>query len=101
MVALRAAERGELSTQTLRVNATRATLNARTGPTGSVRVEAVGANGEPLPGRSFAESTPISGDHAAAPITWGSTDTFGQAPGVPLRLRFRLYDAELFGVEFV
>jgi hypothetical protein len=100
MVGLRAAEQGEFSTQTLRVDASRATLNVRTGPTGSVRVEAVGTGGERLPGRSFADSTPITGDHAAASIAWGAETSFGQAPGAPLRLRFRLYDAELFGIEF-
>ena len=38
---------------------------------------------------------PISGGPIVSEII-----LVGQAPGVPIRLRFQLYDAEVFGIEF-
>lgn len=51
-------------------------LNVLTARAGSVRVEVVGPNGKPIPGRSFADGKPLYGDHAKATVHWGRTRTW-------------------------
>jgi hypothetical protein len=100
LVALEAPERGEFATVGILPPGQRLTLNAFTARAGFVLVEAVGLDGQPLPGRSFAEAVPIVGDQPRAPIRWREHEELGLAPGEAVILRFRLERAQLFWVEF-
>lgn len=100
LAALVAREQGELATAWLRFSGTRLRLNVRTRRVGHVTVEAVGPKGEVLPGRSFSDCDPITGDHLSAEVTWKGGACLGHQPGEAVYFRFRLYAAELFGLEF-
>ena len=74
-------------------------LNAKTQEGGSIRVELQDEDWTPLDGFGLDQSTPISGDHLEAPVTWGQTTQIPTAR--PLVLRFQLKRATLFGFEVV
>ena len=76
-----------------RINA----LTARAG--GSIVVELAGLGGQPLPGRSFAESDPIAGDRYRT-LTWKGEDDLGCREGQAIMLRFCLEEARLFRLVF-
>ena len=76
-----------------RINA----LTARAG--GSIVVELAGLGGQPLPGRSFAESDPIAGDRYRMPLTWKGEDDLGCREGQVIMQRFCLEKARLFGLD--
>ena len=48
-------------------------LNANTQEGGAIRVEIQDETFTPVPGYTLAESTPITGNHLEAPVTWGPT----------------------------
>jgi hypothetical protein len=76
-------------------------INARTDAGGSVRIEACGLEGKPIPGRTFEDATALTGDCYQSPVTWRGQDSLGIEPGAPVLLRFRLKAASVFWVEFV
>jgi hypothetical protein len=100
LVALEAPQQGQFATVALLPPGRRLRLNARTLRTGSVAVEVARLDGTPIPGRGFADARPIVGDHAGAVATWSGTDDLGHEEGAPVMLRFRLRQAQLFGLEF-
>jgi len=63
-------------------------------------VELAGLGGQPLPGRSSAESDPIAGDRYRTPLTWKGEDDLGCREGQAIVLRFRPEKARLFGLVF-
>ena len=76
-------------------------LNFATSAAGSLHVELTDAEGQPLPGFSLADSDEHFGDSLDRTVTWkGKTDVSSLA-GNPVRLRFRLRDAEIYSFQFV
>ena len=53
--------------------------------------------GEPY---DLADCAPIIGDQHWTQVTWHSTTDLGIEEGKPVTLRFELYQAKLFGLEF-
>ncbi|MBI4024723.1 MAG: hypothetical protein HY360_07050 [Verrucomicrobia bacterium] len=74
-------------------------LNFRTTMTGYAQVEAR-VDGKTLPGRSFADCDPLSGDHLDQPVTWRGKKHLGHKDGTAVELRFRLRNADLYAIEF-
>jgi hypothetical protein len=101
LVALDARERGQFTTMAITPPGRKLRLNVLTQRAGRVLVEIVGEGGKPLPGRSFAEASPVVGDHQAAPVTWNGETDLGYPDGTCIRLRFRMQYARIFGLEFV
>jgi hypothetical protein len=58
-------------------------VNAVTPRAGSILVEVAGADRKPLEGRSFAEATPIVGDHTATVLNWNGNDDLGPSREQP------------------
>ena len=75
-------------------------LNVQTKHAGYVQVEVADRTGRPLPGRSFAEADPISGDHLDRVVTWKGEADIERKPDQSVLLRFRLRAAGLFAFEF-
>lgn len=66
-----------------------------------MHVELTEANGNPLPGNSFADSDEHFGDSLDRAVTGkGITDVSSQS-GKLVRLRFRLRDAEIYAFRFM
>ena len=101
LVALRAAEYGEFRLQPLRVKGRTARLNFTASIGGLVQVEVIGADGAPVPGRSFADCDPLTGDEPDREVTWRGQPHLGILDDQPVELRFRLRSAELYAVRFV
>lgn len=100
LVALEARERGEFATVGLMPPGRKLRINALTRRGGSVQVEVADIFGQPLPGRTFAEARRVSGDHHWTPLSWKGSDDLGFNEGEAIILRFRLDQAQLFGLEF-
>jgi len=100
LVALQAALEGSFKLYPLRFKGRGVRLNFRTAPTGYVQVEALGANGKVLPGRSFTDCDRLVGDQIDKVVTWQGEADLGHPPDSAVTLRFRLRSAELFSVEF-
>ena len=66
---------------------------------GAVQVEIQDEAGKPLEGFALADCRPLMGDDAARVVEWKSADV-GALAGKPVRLRFRLKDAELYALQF-
>jgi uncharacterized membrane protein len=73
---------------TLRVN-----YSAAAG--GSLRVEVQDENGNPVPGHSLAECTPLQGDATDAAVAWGPLTVLPTTAG-PISLRFSLQNASIY-----
>ncbi len=94
LVALEADDQGEFAMVPVIAPGRTLRINALTLRTGWIKVETS------APGHAFADCNPIVGDRLWTPITWkGHADT-GIEPGKPILLRFRLYQAKIFGIEF-
>jgi hypothetical protein len=100
LVALQADNVGEFATVAIMPPSDRIRLNAEVPPTGYIQV-AVRTYGsrDDLPGRSFQDSDPWTGDHLAASVTWDGKASIGHQ-GKAIVIRFRMKQAKLFGVEF-
>lgn len=79
---------------------TRLRLNVSTSAAGSVRVELLDGDGEPIPGRTAAECDPIFGDGIAIPVSWGGDRDLTALAGEPIRIRFQLRDADIYAMQF-
>ena len=97
---------GEMLTKPFRFAAddadagTRLRLNVSTSAAGSVRVELVDGQGEPVAGRAAADCDPIFGDGIALPVSWGGESDLSDLAGEPIRLRFLLQDADVYAMQF-
>lgn len=100
LVALVADQQGSFALFPLAFDGRTVRLNYRTTFAGYVQVEAVGANGNVLPGRSFADCDALSGDCLDKVVSWRGQTDLGHAEGTPVALRFRLRTAELYAVKF-
>ena len=91
----------EFWTPPLRLHGHGLRLNAVTQSGGSIRVEVQAEDWTPREGYALEQSTPISGDHLDAPVTWGATTRISAPDYRPVVLRFKLHQATLFGFEVV
>jgi len=100
LIALEAMNRGEFASVGITPPGRKLRINALTARGGSILVEVAGMNGQPLAGRSFAEAGRIFGDQHWSPVTWKGEEDIGHKDGAGVILRFRMDQAQLFGVEF-
>ena len=100
LVALEAENEGSFALWQLQFDGRTARVNVTTPPAGWLRAEACDQRGVPLPGRSFDDCDPITGDVLDQPITWQGESDLGHAEGAPVVLRFRLRAAKLYSVRF-
>jgi len=90
---------GELVTRPLTFQGQRLVLNFASSAAGGVQVEIQDEAGKPLEGFTLADCRPLIGDDIERVVQWKSADV-GRLAGRPVRLRFRLKDAELFALQF-
>jgi hypothetical protein len=100
LIGLEAPERGEFATVGIVPPGRKIRINALTAAGGGIVVEVAGMNGAPLARRTFAEAKRVIGDQHWTPLTWNGDEDIGQADGAGIILRFRMDQAQLFGLEF-
>jgi hypothetical protein len=98
---LEAETEGRCTTVPLTFTGNRLQVNVWTRFAGEVRVELAEVKGETVPGRSFADCDPISGDAPAHTVTWKGESDVSAWQGKPMRLRFLLRRARLHAVQFM
>ena len=93
---------GEMVTRPLCFSGGEMVLNCATSAAGSVRVEIQDETGQPLPGYSLEDASEIIGDEIDRAVAWpraGGAD-LGDLAGRPVRLRFRMKDADIYSFRF-
>jgi hypothetical protein len=91
---------GTFTTRPFEFDGNRLTINAATTATGSVRVEIQNAAGQPRPGFTLADCTPLTGDSLSGTIRWKDNSNVSGLAGQAVRLRFALNDADVYSFRF-
>lgn len=91
---------GEIITHPLVFEGKRLVINYSTSAAGSVQVEIMDGNGQPVPGFTLEDCPEIYGDEIEKTVEWGSQPDLGQLAGQAVRLRFVMKDADLYSLRF-
>ena len=67
---------------------------------GSLRVELQRADGTPIDGYRLADCGDLTGDEVEQVVAWRDGPSVEALSGQPVRLRFEMYNADLFAVRF-
>jgi hypothetical protein len=91
---------GTVTTKPLRFRGDKLVLNYWTSAGGSIRVELLDEAGKPLPGYAVGDCKKIIGNEIRRVVSWGDKDSVSALVGKPVRLRFRITDADLYSLRF-
>ena len=91
---------GEALTKPLLFEGNRLRINYAAPDGGSIEVEIQNAEGTPIPGFTFDDFEPLTGDEIAQTLSWGEDGDVGMLAGYPVRLSFRLNNADLYSFQF-
>ena len=100
LVSATATARGQFETPPLRFTGNRLVVNAASRPQGQVRVGLLTADGQPISGHSVEDCQPLTEDRPAREVKWGNGQPLATLAANPVRLRFELQNADLFGFQF-
>ena len=91
---------GELVMKPVVFTGSRLSLNISTSAAGSAQVGIDDADGHPIPGFAVDDCWGIIGDTLDYTVRWKQGTDVGALSGRPVRLRFRLHDADLYSLRF-
>jgi len=91
---------GELLTKPLIFDGTELVLNFSTGAAGGIQVEVQDERGIIIDGNSMDDCDEVWGDDLRRVVTWKKSADLSALAGQPVRLRFRLKDADLYSIQF-
>jgi hypothetical protein len=75
-------------------------INVRTTEHTAIRVQLIdGDTGQPIPGYTWAEALPISGDHLFARPCWQEQEDLAELVGKPIRIEISMREAEIFAIR--
>ena len=75
-------------------------VNLRTPAHTAVRAQMLdGQTAEPIPGYTWEEAIPISGDHLFARVRWQEREDISELVGRPVRVELAMREAELFAIR--
>ena len=91
---------GALRTKVIIPKAGEMSLNVRTMAHTHVRVQMLdGMTAQPIPGYTWDEAVPISGDHLFASPRWVERSDISELVGRPVRIEIAMREAELFAIR--
>jgi hypothetical protein len=90
---------GECVTQPIIFGGRELRLNCSTSAAGSIRVEIQDEQGAPIEGFAIEDSDLFFGDKLDAPMSWKGSSNLSSLVGRPVRFRFLLRDADIFGLR--
>jgi hypothetical protein len=93
-------EGGEILTKPIRFRGDKLVLNLVTSPKGSLAVEVLDSEGQPIEGFRLKQCRPLQGDSVAQSVAWEGGADLRRLASRPVRLRFVLRDADLFSFRF-
>lgn len=91
---------GEMTTVPLTFTGDHLELNFSTSGAGEIRVEVDSLDGKPLPGFAFEDCDVLIGDRIGGIVSWHGRQSLSAYAGKPVRLRFRMMDADLYAFQF-
>lgn len=91
---------GELLTKPLTFRGRELVINFSTSAAGGVQVELQGENASPFSGFALNDCPVIYGDAIEQVVAWNGGADVSRLAGQPLRLRFVMYDADLYSLRF-
>jgi hypothetical protein len=94
------AEWGEALTRPLRFSGKELVLNCSTAAGGAIQVEVQDAAGQPIPGFALADCPEIVCDAIERVVTWKGGGDVRRLAGTPVRLRFRMQEADVYSLRF-
>lgn len=94
------ADPGDMVTLPLRFAGRELVLNYSTSAGGSIRVEIQDPAGKPLPGFELKDCPPQVGDTIEHTILWRGGTELSALANHPVRLHFRMQEADLFAIQF-
>ena len=75
-------------------------INVRTTQHTAIRVQVLdGETAEPIPGYTWEEAKPISGDHIFAGPRWQEHEDLSELVGRPVRIEIAMREAEVFAIR--
>jgi hypothetical protein len=75
-------------------------INARTTPSGHVRVVVLDTHFEALPNYTIEDAIPITGDHVSAEVRWRERRDLDELAGKPVILEVQVREGELYSLRF-
>ncbi|MBI3945360.1 MAG: hypothetical protein HY321_05540 [Armatimonadetes bacterium] len=90
---------GRLVTRCLVPNAGATVTLNYAAPDGRLQVQALDAAYAPVPGYTFAECSPLTGDEIEGGVRWKSRADLSPLAGQRIRLEFRMADARLYAIR--
>ena len=94
------ADGGSWATKPLVFAGDRLELNFATSAAGEILVELQDETGSPIDGFRFGDAIPTIGNEIARTVRWLGEPDLGALAGRPVRLSFRMVDADLFAFRF-
>lgn len=91
---------GEARTKPFVFRGQRLKLNFATSAAGGIRGEIQDQTGKPIPGFSIDDAVELIGNDIDREIRWKGGADVSRLAGKPIRLRFRLKDADLYSLRF-
>ncbi len=91
---------GSVTTKPIRFSGEKLVLNYWTSAAGRIQVELLDEAGKPLPGHLAGDCDKIIGNEITRTVTWKGNASLRALVGQPVRLRFRLTDADLYSMRF-
>lgn len=75
-------------------------LNFATSAVGYISLEIQDKEGNPISGFKFENSIPLKGNRISFKAGWKGIDNLSQLQGIPIRLSFKMRDADLYAIQF-
>ena len=92
---------GEIVTPLLTFAGSRLELNVDPGAGGSIRIELLDENDQPIKGHTRGEATALYDNSICLPVTWGTAnDSVAALAGKPIKIRFLMRDCKLYAFQF-
>jgi hypothetical protein len=91
---------GEFTTHPFTFTGRQLVLNCSTSAVGTIQVEIQDGEGKPVSGHALEECPEIWGDEMERKVGWKTGADVGALAGKPVRLRFRMKDADLYSFQF-
>jgi hypothetical protein len=91
---------GEMITKPFTFRGNKLDVNFSTSAAGSILVEVLDADGQPLPGYSLKDAQPLIGNEISRSVFWNGNSDIKSLEGKVIRLRFVMKDAHLYSMKF-
>jgi hypothetical protein len=92
---------GQFTTPLVRFQGNQLVLNVNTSAVGTVQVEILDELGNPIPGFRLQDCDRIhTTNEVNRPVTWNRQSDVSRLTGQPVRIRFVLFDADLYAFQF-